>query len=156
MELATIRYCIDQGDVYGVNWDKVIREDDGVHQAVSFTSIVQSVIREATVAVNVMERGSMKRWYDTTKAFKINNRVTEALKYLLEDIDEVRFNHMAFKAAMHIKDNQLIIWRTIKMKEHEFSGTKNIEKWVISSCHLLYDPEEWASTIGFFQVKRKK
>lgn len=56
---------MDQGDIYKINWDTVAREDDGVHQACTFDAIRQSVIAEATVAVNVMEKEIMNRWYNT-------------------------------------------------------------------------------------------
>lgn len=147
---------MDQGDLYKVNWENVEREDDGNHQAVKLTTIFNSVIAEASVAVNVMDKEIMKRWYDTMSAFKIENEVAKALRYLLYEIEENKFKQLAFKAAMHLKDEQLIIWRTIKMKEDEFSGDKNMHKWIISSCHLLKDPEDWASTAGFFKSKKEK
>lgn len=156
MDLATIRYCMDQGEVYKISWEKVEREDDGVHKACSFMSIVNSIVAESTVAVNVMERSVMERWYNTMHAFKINSQVFHALHYLLKDIDQEKFNQLAFRAAMHLKDKDLMIFRTIRMKESEFSGTKNLEKWVISSCHLLQDPDEWASSLGFFTNKKDK
>lgn len=156
MDLRTIRYCMDQGDLYNISWENVEREDDGVHQACKLSSIVNTVIAEASVSVNVMERAIMKRWLDTLSAFKIDNEVTKALIYLLTEIDEEKFNQVAYKAAVHLRDEQLIIWRTIKMKEKEFEGEKNIHKWILSSCHLLKDPDEWASSVGFFKNKKDK
>jgi len=154
MDLNTIRYCMDQGEIYGINWETVVRPDDGVHQAVTMSSIFNSVISEATVAVNVMEREIMKRWYDTLCAFKLHNEVYQALKYLLEEVDKVKFDQLAYKAAMFLKDEKLIIWRTIKMKEFEFVGDVNMSKWVLSSCHLLKDPDDWAAGGGFFKSKK--
>lgn len=145
---------MDQGDIYGVNWNTIQREDDGVHQACTLMSIFDSVISESTVSVNVMEKEIMKRWLNTLTAFKIDNPVTRALKYLLEEIDSVKFDQLAFKAAMNLKDEKLIIWRTIKMKEFEFEGEKNMKKWILSSCHLLKQPDEWASGGGFFKSKK--
>jgi hypothetical protein len=155
MDLNTIRYCMDQGDLYKVNWETVERDDDGVHQAVKLTSIFSSVIAEATVAVNIMEKEVMNRWFNTITAFKINNEVAQALRYLLYEIDNTKFDQLAFKAAMTLKDEQLIIWRTIRMKAFEFEGEKNMSKWIISSCHIMKDPDEWASGAGFFKNKKE-
>ena len=47
MDLNTIRYCMDQGDLYKVNWETVERPDDGVHQACKLPTIFSSVIAEA-------------------------------------------------------------------------------------------------------------
>mmetsp|Transcript_5492 Transcript_5492/g.6536 ORF Transcript_5492/g.6536 Transcript_5492/m.6536 type:complete len:140 (+) Transcript_5492:32-451(+) len=41
------------------------------------------------------------------------------------------------------------------MKELEFAGDANMHKWILSSCHLLKDPDEWASTLGFFKNKKE-
>jgi tetratricopeptide (TPR) repeat protein len=156
MDLNTIRYCMDQGDLYKVNWETVERADDGVHQACRLPTIFNSVIAEATVAVNVMEREIMTRWFNTMTAFKIENEVTQALRYLLFEIDENKFNQLAFKAALKLRDEKLIIFRTIKMKSFEFEGEKNMNKWILSSCHLMKDPEEWARTAGMFKNKKEK
>lgn len=131
------------------------REDDGVHQAVKLTTIFNSVIAEATVAVNVMEKEVMTRWFNTITAFKINNETTQALRYLLYEVEHNKFNQLAFKAAMGLRDEQLIIWRTIKMKEFEFDGEKNMSKWILSSCHIMKDPDEWAAGVGFFKNKKE-
>jgi len=145
---------MDQGDLFNVNWDHVTREDDGVHQACTLRSVMDSVVSESTVAVNVMEKEVMKRWYDTIRAFNINNEVTAAMQWLLTEVNEVKFNQLAFKAAMHIQDEQLIIWRTIKMKAFEFEGEANMKKWILSSCHLLKDPDDWAAKGGFWKSKK--
>jgi hypothetical protein len=154
MELNTIRYCMDQGDLYGVEWSKVEREDDGHHQAIKLTTIFNSVIAEASVAVNVMEREVMKRWYNTMSAFKLDNEVYKSLHYLLFEIDDDKFNQIAYKAAVQLRDEELIIWRTIRMKEKEFEGETNMHKWILSSCHLLKEPDEWAAKAGFFKSKK--
>lgn len=146
---------MDQGDLYNVNWETVERNDDGVHKYAKLTNIFNSIISEATVAVNVMEREIMKRWYNTITAFKIENDVTKALRYLLFEVKEDKFDQLAFRAALHLNDEKLIIWRTIKMKSKEFEGDTNMHKWIISSCHLLRDPDDWASSAGFFSSKKE-
>ena len=78
--------------------------------------------------------------YEYARNQNIDNEVVETMYVLLHETSAERFAQLQFKAAMRLKDEPLMIHRTIAMKGFELGNVGRAHKWEMRACPLLREP----------------
>ena len=109
--------------------------------------MVVYIDQEGAVAMNVLEMKQMIEVLEKAKQFGVQNNITRALLSVLTDLSKEQFAVMTFKAARNLNDIDLMVHRTIVLKEFEFRKPEEEmkKKWSFMACPLLKDPQYWIS-----------
>eukprot|EP00743_Colponemidia_sp_Colp-15_P007995 GILK01008660.1.p1 GENE.GILK01008660.1~~GILK01008660.1.p1 ORF type:complete len:2044 (+),score=493.00 GILK01008660.1:237-6368(+) len=122
-------------------------ETDEVKQARFLRDRVKEINAEANVALNVLEKSQLESVYKQAQEIKLSNVLIQEIKAWLFDTPEEKFLQKQLQAAVLLSDQQLIIERTIRLKDNYFKKSAGL--FELRRYPKLREPAEFASAKFF-------